>query len=266
MKKFLFFMFFIIPLSFIWQGCATVAESGDEDTEIIDGNIKPERLIKKMEANRRKIRSFNGKGEMHVQTTEMDNSAFFQSILKRPDSLNVNVYGPFGIELANVLLTEKEFKFYEALNNNLYKGSVDNIALRNIFKVDLGFDDIRDAFAGTVNLTKRLYTQPTEFKFDKGYFNITYADSLSGNLVSYKIKLDGLATEYYVVKTKKGEILVEAKYSDFQKVEGVLLPKSIEVNAPKLKQSLQLTYQSMQANKDWIIEFLPPADATVIEY
>ncbi|MBK8662268.1 MAG: DUF4292 domain-containing protein [Ignavibacteriales bacterium] len=46
----------------------------------------------------------------------------FPAILKRPDSLNINVYGPFGIELANVLLTETEFKFYESLNNTLYKG------------------------------------------------------------------------------------------------------------------------------------------------
>jgi hypothetical protein len=251
---------------FIWQGCATVQEVGEDDGEIVDGNIKPERLIKKMEANRRKIRAFEGKGELMVQTPEIDNSAFFQAILKRPDSLNVNVYGPFGIELANILLTEKEFKFYESLNNTMYRGNVDDVALRNIFKVDLSFDDVRDAFAGSVNLTKRLYTQPQEFKFEKGYFYIAYSDSVSGNLVSYKIKSEGLSIETYTVKSKKGEVLIEGKYSNFKMVEGVMLPQNIEVKSPKLKQSLKISYESMEVNKDPQIDFNIPSDATVIEY
>ncbi len=265
MKKMMFLFFFALPLMFVWQGCATVEESID-DEEIVDGNIKPERLMKKMEANRRKIRTFDGKGEMHVVTPELDNTAFFQAILKRPDSLNINVYGPFGIELANVLLTETEFKFYESLNNTLYKGGVDDVALSNIFKMDLGFDDIRDAFAGAVNMTKRLYTEPMEFKFDKGYFSVTYLDSVSGNQSSYKIKADGLVVENYSVKTKKGELLLDGNYSNFKKVEGVLIPQQIDVKSPKLKQSLKIVYESITVNKDLIIEFAPPADATVIEY
>ncbi len=259
-------LFLVIPLALGWQGCATPVESYDDDTEILDGNIKPERLVKKLEANRMKVRTLTGKGEMYVQTPEIDNSAFFQAILKRPDSLNVNVYGPFGIELANVLLTQKEFKFYEALNNTLYTGSVDNVALRNIFKVDLGFEDVRDAFAGMVNMQPRLYTQPTDFKFDKGYFNLVYADSLSGNVVSYKVKLEGLNVESYTIKTKKGELLLDARYSEFKRFGTIMLPQTIEVRAPKMNQTLKLVYESFELNQEPKIEFLPPADATLIEY
>ena len=164
------------------------------------------------------------------------------------------------------MLTETEFKFYESLSNTLYKGGVDDVALSNIFKMDLGFDDIRDAFAGAVNMTKRLYTQPQEFKFDKGYFSITYVDSISGNLSSYKIKADGLVVETYTVKTKKGELLLDGSYSNFKKVEGVLIPQQIEVKSPKLKQALKIVYESITVNKDLVIEFAPPGDASLIEY
>ncbi|KAB2909008.1 MAG: DUF4292 domain-containing protein [Ignavibacteriales bacterium] len=266
MKKLLFLMMIALPLTFSWQGCATSTESMEDDTEIIDGSIKPERLVKKLEANRMKVRSLTGKGEMFVRTPEIDNSAFFQSIIKRPDSLNVNVYGPFGIELANVLVTEKDFRFYESLNNTLYTGSVDDVALQNIFKVDLAFEDLKDAFAGMVNLTSRLYIEPTEFRFEKGYFYLSYADSVSGNVVSYKIKLDGLNLEQYTIKGKKGEVLLDAKYSDFKKFGTIMLPRMIEVRSPRLNQSLKLNYESLEINTEPVIEFSPPSDATLIEY
>ncbi|MBK7267748.1 MAG: hypothetical protein IPI12_15775 [Ignavibacteriales bacterium] len=49
-------------------------------------------------------------------------------------------------------------------------------------------------------------------------------------------------------------------------MEGVLIPQQIDVQSPKLKEALKIVYESITVNKDLIIEFAPPADATVIEY
>ena len=74
--------------------------------------------------------------------------------------------GPFGIELAQALVTNKSFVFYDALHNTAYEGESTDEVLKNIFKIDLPFNDLLDAFIGSVNLTSKLYKQPTGYSVD----------------------------------------------------------------------------------------------------
>ena len=123
----------------MFDGC--VPSKPTDDVEILSS----ERLINKLEVNRRRIKSFEGNGTILVKNSQMNNSASFRVVLQKPDSIYLTIFGPFGIELAQALVTKSNFIFYDALKNTAYEGKVDDEVLRDIFRIDLSFSELLDA-------------------------------------------------------------------------------------------------------------------------
>ena len=248
-------MIFIIP------GC--VPSKPTEDVEILPS----ERLISKLEANRRRIQSFEGSGTIHIHSNKYNNSATFNVVLVKPDSIYLTIMGPFGIELAQALVTNKNFIFYDALHNTAYEGESTDAVLQNIFKIDLPFNDLLDAFLGSVNLTSKLYKQPTNYSVDYDKYVITYLDSLTDVSTQYKVDIRELGITNYEIINKDGEVALEGKYSQFGLLENVAVPYHIEVMNKKENQLVTIDYKSMRANKQNIfIDFKVPQDATIIQW
>ncbi len=252
----------ILPLVvlFFLEGCVT-----SKPTE----NFEPlpaERLVSKLESNRRNIINFEGSGTLHVNSTTINNSASFHVVLVKPDSIYLTIMGPFGIELAQALVTRDNFVFYDVLKNVAYKGKVDDSILKGIFKINLPFSDLVDAFIGSVNLTDRLYKMPNQYKVEGDQYVLTYFDSDSTNETIYKVSIRDLGiTNYQVINNNNVEL--EGKYSQFGLINGVALPYHIEVENKQKNQSVTIDYRSMKSNKNNIyIDFKLPRDAVVIKW
>ena len=261
MKKIIFLFVVLLNIVIILPGC--VPSKPTDDVEILPS----ERLISKLEANRRRIQSFEGSGTIHIETNNFKNNASFNVILMKPDSIYLTIMGPFGIELAQALVTNKNFVFYDALRNTAYKGDMDEDVLKDIFKIDLPFSDLVNAFIGSVNLTQRLYKQPTAYKVEYDKYVITYVDSLTDVSTQYKVDIRELGITNYEITDKNGDVSLEGKYSQFGLLENVAVPYHIEVMNKKENQLVTIDYKSMRANKQNIfIDFKVPHDATVIKW
>ena len=119
-------------------------------------------------------------------------------ILSKPDSIYLTIMGPFGIELAQAVVTNKNFVFYDALQNTAYKGSVNDEILKEIFKVNLTFNELTDAFVGSVNLTNNLYTNPSTYEVEGDKYVLTYIDSLTNKETKYKVDIRELGITNYL--------------------------------------------------------------------
>lgn len=257
-KIFLVLSFLFVILS---DGC--VPSKPTDDVEILSS----ERLINKLEVNRRRIKSFEGNGTILVKNPQMNNSASFRVVLQKPDSIYLTIFGPFGIELAQALVTKSNFIFYDALKNTAYKGNVDDEVLRDIFRIDLSFNELIDAFIGSVNLTNNLYKQPTNYEVVYDKYLITYVDSISFKASQYKVDVRELGITEYTLMDKNGKVTVEGKYSDFGIIEGVAVPYKIELRNKKENQLVIVEYKNMSANKKNIyVDFEIPEDATIIKW
>lgn len=245
----------------MFDGC--VPSKPTEEVEILSS----ERLINKLEVNRRKIKSFEGNGTILVKNSQLNNSASFRIILQKPDSIYLTIYGPFGIELAQSLVTNGNFIFYDALKNTAYEGKLDGEVLRDIFRIDLSFNDLLDAFIGSVNLTENLYKQPTNYEVIYDKYLITYKDSASNKTSQYTVDVRELGITEYILKDGKGEVTLSGKYSDFGIIEGVAVPYKIELRNPGENQLVFVEYKSISANKKSIyVDFSIPEDATIIKW
>ena len=251
----------IFSVIILIQGCS--AAKPDATIEYLSS----ERLINKLEANRRKIHSFEGTGSINVKSPSFDNGASFRIIIQKPDSVFLTIYGPFSIELAQILVTKNNFIFYESLKNTAYTGTVSDDLLKNIFKVNLSFNDLIDAFTGGVNLSSRLYKEPTFFDVVQDKYLLTYIDSTKGTISRYTVDVRDLSIVDTKVEDLKGNILIQGSYSGFDLFETVSLPKTIALKQDKEGQYISIGYSGITVNKKNIsIDFTVPEDAEIIKW
>lgn len=229
--------------------------------------LPSERLINKLEANRRKIKSFDGNGTIVVNTPDMDNSATFRIVLQKPDSIYLTIMGPFGIELAQALVTKENFIFYDALQNTAYTGSVDSDVLKSIFRINLSFDDLMDAFIGSVNLTQNLYRPPDDYFVEGDKYVLAYMDSSRMNKTVYRVDVRQLGITNYQLFDFDGNQKLEGKYSKFELLENVAVPYKIQIQNILDDQKVSIDYKKIAVNKKEIkIDFNLPDDTTIIKW
>jgi outer membrane lipoprotein-sorting protein len=253
-------LIFIIIL-FSLEGC--IPAKPTEEIEILPS----ERLINKLEVNRRRIKTFEGNGTLTINSKELNNSAAFRVILSKPDSIYLTIMGPFGIELAQALVTQNDFIFYDALNNTAYEGEINDEVLHEIFKINLPFTDLIDAFVGSVNLTENLYKNPDEYAVIYDQYVLTYIDSITNVSKMFKVDVRELGITDYQVVDNTGKKVLEGKYSDFNILETVAVPYRISVKNVRQNQTIVIEYRNMTANKsNTHIDFRIPSDASVIKW
>jgi outer membrane biogenesis lipoprotein LolB len=77
----------VIVISLLFYGC--VPSKPLDEVEILPS----ERLINKLEANRRKIKNFEGVGVLSIESEQYDNSASFRVVMQKPDSIYLTILG-----------------------------------------------------------------------------------------------------------------------------------------------------------------------------
>jgi outer membrane lipoprotein-sorting protein len=243
------------------EGC--VPSKPTEDYELLPS----ERLINKLEANRRKIKNFEGVGVFEIESEQFNNSANFQVVMQKPDSIYFAVLGPFGIELAQALVTKETYIFYDAIQNTAYTGKVNDDILNNIFKINLSFSDLLDAFVGSVNLTPNLYKQPNEYSVQGEQYVLTYLNQDKEMKSVYKVDIRQLGITDYSLTSFDKTINLEGKYSKFELIENVAIPFSIEISNKVQNQDLKIRYKNIYANSKGLkVKFELPDDAEIVEW
>jgi len=250
-------VFILSMLSF--TGCAPSKPVYEEKI------ISADRLIKKIEANRRKIKTFRGTGMLFVESEDLNASANFEVIFKKPDSVKVSIYGPFGITLAQSLVTDDYFEFYDAIGNKLYRGNNRDGLIEGILKINLSFDELMDAFAGSVNLSDKLSAEPTDMKIREESYLLTYADKIHYSV--YDIEKENLAITSYKIYDHTRRLLLEGNYSLFREYSGVPIPKNIKIENRDSGQNLTVDYRNIEVNNDIKrLKILVPNDVKITEW
>lgn len=246
---------------FLCEGC--VPSKPTDDFELLPS----ERLINKLEANRRKIKNFEGVGVFEIKSEQYNNSANFQVVMQKPDSIYFSVLGPFGIELAQATVTKDDYIFYDAIQNTAYYGKVNDDILKNIFKINLSFADLLDAFIGSVNLTPNLYKQPDNYSVQGEQYVLTYIDNDKELKSIYKVDIRQLGITDYSLSSFDKTIDLEGKYSKFELIENVAIPFSIEISNKVQNQDVKIRYKNIYANSKGLkVKFELPDDAEKIEW
>lgn len=229
-------------------------------------SIPPGRVIKKVEANRRKISTFRATGILAITSPKISAKANFEVMLKKPDSVKISVYGPFGIELAHALITDRSYKFYDPMNKKLYTGQNREGVIEKILKVNLTFDDLMDALSGSVNLTNKLASVPSHFDITENSYILSY-DGVNKRSSVYDIDIESLALNSYNVMSEDGKSILKGSYRNFKYFNDVPVPFNSRIEYAEKDQTLDIEYRKINVNEDDLDFILSlPTDIEVIEW
>ena len=229
--------------------------------------IPPSRVIKKVEANRRKISTFRATGIIDVNSPSISAKANFEVLIKKPDSLKISVYGPFGIELAQAVVTPTEYQFYDPINRKVYRGNNREGIIEKILKVDLSFDDLMDALSGSVNLSKNLREDPDQFDITEDSYHLTYINEKNKQSGTYVIDNKSLALLSYKILSSANEPVLEGEYRNFKILNEVPVPYNSKISYAGKNQNLDIEYRSVEINTDISdLSLHLPSDVQVVEW
>jgi outer membrane lipoprotein-sorting protein len=177
----------------------------------------------------------------------MSQDASFALILQKPDSVLINIYGPFGIKVGLALVTREEFTFYSTLENKLVTGSSSTENLNRILHIKLSFDELLSMFAGGTFLSDDLrLPDKSEVKEDQ----IVFTYSQPGSTRHYWIDPATSAILKIQITDSDGNLTLEESFSEFRTVSGVGIPSAIQITQKAQRQSLYLYYSEVSVNSD----------------
>jgi outer membrane lipoprotein-sorting protein len=210
------------------------------------------------------IHSMWGEGRVSVETPEIAQSGSFILTLQKPDSILINLQGPFGIKVGSALVTRTEFFFYNSLENKLITGLSSTENLNRILHVQLSFDDLLNLFAGGTFLESDLHA-PDETHVENDQFVLVFTSPKTSR--RYWIDPTTLYIQKVQILDQSGKLTLEQTFSDFEDVNGFAMPYTIRVIQPKERQRLTFTYSEILVNTEKLhFTFTIPPNAERIHW
>lgn len=241
-------------------GCVPTKEISDERS------ISADRLLKRVEANRRKVKTFLGVGSLDIKSSEINAKSNFEVRISRPDSVTISLFGPFGIDLARINVNNKDFIFLDVINNRVYKGKVGPGVIKQVLKIDIQFEELINLLTGSVNLSDKLSFQPDAKLLADNKYLVEINDDKNDTNFIYTINSSDLAiSEFQIISDNKS--LFSAEYSDVFRYDDVPIARSIKVNDIRGNQKINVSYRKVEVNKNiGSLKIEIPEDAEIINW
>ncbi|MBV6479007.1 MAG: hypothetical protein HGGPFJEG_01768 [Ignavibacteria bacterium] len=210
-------------------------------------DITFEELREKVNANSEKLYSLDADGEISIDSPELSNTGSITVSIIKPDSIYTKIEGPFGIDIADLLISRNDFIYYNANDNKVISGSSTPRNLKIIMKVNVSFDEIINAFSGKFTFKNDKYDE-VKITMD----NNNYIVFIKSGKETRKYVIDN--QNFYVRKIgtydNEGNTLIEINYENFYFKDDIYFPKKISIIRPKEKQYIWLTYFNEEFNNN----------------
>ena len=226
--------------AFIFYSCTS--------SEIKKGDgMSFEDIKARVNASSERLFSLDADGEISIDSPELSNTGSITVSINKPDSIYTKLEGPFGIDVADLLITRNDFIYYNVMDNKVIKGVSTPDNLRYIMKVKVSFDELINAFSGKYTFSEDNYEDAKVTSEGNNYIVTT-----KSGLESRKFWID--MKSYFVTKIgtydEKGNIKIEIIYDNFYEKDGIYFPKNISISRPSEKQNIWLTYYNEEFNNN----------------
>lgn len=243
----------LIPL-LVLASCAPRTEGVALNTDLTPVGLLTSR-IRETDA---RLRTLSGHGSVSFETPSQDGSAGFDLTMKKPDSLLVQLEGPFGIDVGTFFLSRKRYVMYNSLENAVSTGSPESGSLRSVLPIDLTYDQMFSVFTGTFPLPDSV--PPLSYSIAGDQFLLRYPRG-DGNC-SYWIDPDALLVRRFEIRDAGGSIMLESETSGMIVQDGTRIPRRVSITMPHEERRVAIAYSSASINPDRVsFAFTVPPNA-----
>lgn len=228
-------------LAAIFYSCTASNEN------ITEADITFDQLKSLVNANSKKLHTLDADGEIAIESPNLSNTGTITVSIRKPDSVFTKLEGPFGVDVAHVLITRNNFIYYNVMDNKVITGPSTQRNLGIIMRIKMDFDDIVNAFSGKFTFSEDTLSN---VKIARSGDNYLVTINTDDEIKKYWINSDA----FYVTKLgtydKNGNVKIEILYENFYQSDDIFFPKKITVNRPKENQNIWLTYSREKFNGD----------------
>jgi hypothetical protein len=235
MKSLLFFFSMIVI-----SGCVSTKEAHRHAVD-----LSPEQIIEVVNSHTRAITTFQAKGSISVESPSLISSGSFDLWLKKPDSVRVDVKGPFGIRIASALFAQDHYIFYNSFKNEVMEGDINKGDMPSFMDIQINPKDIVDTFCGARGFFREEVSPDSfslgdgsyilQFHHDKGTTRYTIDD-----MTLYVTDIEHLDSA--------GTVWSEERFDFGRQDDGTVIPQSIRLIQDRLESSVSLIYETVHIN------------------
>jgi outer membrane lipoprotein-sorting protein len=235
-------------------GCATTTPARRDFTLATDSVIELVRL--RGDA----VRTLRGEGVVTIESPEQSGSSSFNLNLKKPDSILVNLSGPFGIRFGTLQFSRDRFTFYNYQDNYAFIGKSDGTTLHSMFNLRMTFDEVMRAFTGEFLAPGT--GRPDSVWTDAESYVLTYR-SAGGGRKEYRVDAADYFVRSYRVIDSSGRPTLTAMASEPEETDGTVLPRLLRVVFPEERRSISVAYSDVEINREASCSFTIPKSADI---
>lgn len=190
------------------------------------------------------IKSLRGQLKITLDTPQYSGNFDANIIVDQPDSMLLEVSGPFGMRLGKVFVSKRRFIFYNQIMNQFYKGSKKDFEGKNFLQFPIEIGQLKDIFIAR-DPFKVLEKEKLEIRDNNYYLEV------SNGHFNYNIWFDPkLLLISRIEYIENGEVFYFKEYQNFQEVNGIYFPHHVNFVRPGKKEGLSIFFTQLELNKE----------------
>ncbi len=236
-------------------GCATTRKAA------VDRTLLPDQIFAEVRNRNARVQTLQGEGLLTIESPEGSHNGSFDVRIKKPDSVRIELHGPFGVQAGTLLLSRDTFLYYNRMENIALTGRPNGRTLKSMFRLTMRFDEVLDALTGefpTAGEQDSLLATTTD---DQGY-HLRYR--AHDETREYDVDGESFVVTGYRVFDKDGRKILNAESSRIRMSDSVPLPKLLRVVFPEEQRSVTIAYDAITINRPTECAFTLPPQAEVI--
>jgi len=256
-------------LLIIFSSAAVIICSCTGSKSSVDLNpILVKEIKSRVNQNSKIIETLEASGNISFDSPENSGSGWLELRIKKPDTVFVKIEGPFGISIANALISRNEFIYYNVQDNKVITGPSSDIKIGAILRIKVSFDELINGFTGSFSFNNN---------DDDSVFAIVENDSYliqnskSEGTEKFYIEPSAYNIHRYKFVSKENKSLIEVDYSNYQEesvaASKVYFPNHIKIKNPEKSQTVYVEYVNKEINKkDLSFKMKIPKSAKIIKW
>jgi len=226
-----------------------ITEDSMQTTETDPVKLEISRIIKEVNSRSAEIDNIISSGEIKIKTPKVDETGDIENHIKKKDDLWFKIEGPMGIDVAVAHFNRDRFTFFDDLNDVVTTGSTTILNIGTLTKIRCTFDDMLNAFSGTVRISKG---KKDELSMSEE--GNQYVLSLKRGTITrkYWVDKDNYFVYKYIYLSKTGQTLISFEFSNFSYYGTGTYARKVEIRRPKQNEYFRLTMETVSLSQSYL--------------
>jgi hypothetical protein len=192
-----------------------------------------------------KLKTLKIEGSMDVEMPSMSQGASIEVRLKEQSEMGMNVFGPFGIEVAKLYASNDKFIFFNMFQGEAYQGQPSSENLNKVANISLSFKDLISIMRCEIPSFKKKFIKYKDEDESKIYIN----PDKSKNIEKATIDKFGLLKKYEQ-SDLNGKKIFEVNFSNYRNVDKFKLAHLVKIIFPQIGGNLTIEVENYFPNQE----------------